>query len=131
MHANFYILAMIRHIHQLMSEYDEEEDGVPYYVKHTASNTRTYASSTADNELFSSASEDTYDAYEEDIATIHFYFESSAVFQYKRQAKMTFSDILSQVGGLLGLCLGFSLASLIEIVYWAGLRLWMGCKAHN
>ncbi len=33
-----------------------------------------------------------------------------------------------QVGGLLGLCLGISLASGVELVYWLGFRLWFGCK---
>ena len=33
-----------------------------------------------------------------------------------------------QVGGLLGLCVGFSFASAVEIVYWFGCRLWVGCK---
>ncbi len=29
-----------------------------------------------------------------------------------------------QVGGLLGLCIGFSLASGVEILYWLTARLW-------
>ena len=57
-----------------------------------------------------------------------FYFSSPTVFQYRRQQRMTAVDFASQVGGLLGLCLGFSLCSFIEIAYWFGARLWFGCK---
>ena len=37
-------------------------------------------------------------------------------------------DFLSQVGGLLGLCLGFSFCSMVEIAYWFLLRIPFGCK---
>ena len=33
-----------------------------------------------------------------------------------------------QIGGLLGLCLGFSLASIVEVVYWLGFRIWLPFK---
>ena len=36
---------------------------------------------------------------------------------------MTVIDFISSVGGLFGLCLGFSLISFFEIVYWFVIRL--------
>ena len=36
-------------------------------------------------------------------------------------------DFVSQLGGLFGLCLGFSLISFIEIFYWCSLRLFRNC----
>ena len=42
---------------------------------------------------------------------------------------MTWIDFVSQIGGVLGLCIGFSLISLIEIIYWFTLRL--GLRAAN
>ena len=36
--------------------------------------------------------------------------------------------IFNQIGGLLGLCLGFSLASVVEVVYWLGFRIWFPFK---
>ena len=41
---------------------------------------------------------------------------------------MAMIDWVGQVGGFLGLCLGFSICSLVEFVYWLGFRLWWGCK---
>ena len=38
-----------------------------------------------------------YDAYEKDIAVVNFYFETPAVFQFKRTVRMTDIEFLSQV----------------------------------
>ena len=49
--------------------------------------------------------------------------QEPTVFQFQRSLRMTLIDFISQIGGLLGLFLGFSLISAIEIVYWLTLRL--------
>ena len=36
-------------------------------------------------------------------------------------------DFVSQLGGLFGLCLGFSLISFIELFYWFSVRLIRNC----
>ena len=64
-----------------------------------------------------------YDAYEKDIAMVTFYFETSTVFEYTREERMTLIQYISQMGGLLGLCIGFSLISGVEIIYWLTIRL--------
>ena len=64
-----------------------------------------------------------YDAYEKDIAAVTFFFESNTVFEFERRSRMTAIDFVSQVGGLLGLCMGFSLVSLVELVYWFTIRM--------
>ena len=61
---------------------------------------------------------DDYEAYERDISVIHFYFDSSTAFQYYREPRMTLASFVSQVGGVLGLFLGFSIVSLVELLYW-------------
>ena len=77
------------------------------------------------NPVFTATNEDSpkYDAYQKDIAMVTFFFESPTVFEYSRQVKMTLIGYISQMGGLLGLCLGFSLISLIEIMYWFTIRI--------
>ena len=49
--------------------------------------------------------------------------QEPTVFQFQWSLRMTLIDFISQIGGLLGLFLGFSLISAIEIVYWLTLRL--------
>ena len=66
----------------------------------------------------------TYDAYEKDIAMVNFYFERGNVLQFRRNERMTINDFVSQVGGLAGLSLGFSLVSGAEIIYWCTIRYW-------
>ena len=74
----------------------------------------------------------TYDAFKSDIAMVNFYFERENVMQLSRDLKMTSSDFVSQVGGMFGLGLGFSLISGAEIIYWMTIRLWqnlsVGCS---
>ena len=65
----------------------------------------------------------TYNAYEKDIAMVNFYFDKSSILQYIRQERMTKVDYISQIGGLLGLFMGISFISCIELIYWATVRL--------
>ena len=63
-----------------------------------------------------------YDAYEKDIAMVTFFFESSTIFEYSREDRMTLIQYISQVGGLMGLCIGFSFISAAELFYWFTIR---------
>ena len=64
-----------------------------------------------------------YDAYTNDIAIVNFYFDKSTVMLYKRDQRMTTIDYISQMGGLLGLGIGCSFISIIELLYWTTIRL--------
>ena len=57
--------------------------------------------------------DDTYDAYEKDIAMVTFFFETNTVFEFSRDQRMTLVGYISQMGGLLGLWMGFSFISAI------------------
>ena len=67
--------------------------------------------------------EKSYDAYDKDIAMVTFFFDSPTSFVYQRKARMTPVDFISQIGGLFGLCMGFSFISIIEIGYWLTVRM--------
>ena len=74
---------------------------------------------------------------------VTFFFETNSVFEYSRkdlikkiastvsgiyrsffrEARMTVINYISQVGGLMGLCLGFSFLSAVELIYWFTYRL--------
>ena len=65
-----------------------------------------------------------YNAFEKDIALVTFYFEKANILQFKRNLKMRMINFIGQLGGLLGLGLGFSFVSFMEILYWAIFRLY-------
>ena len=105
-----------------MDEYLKVDGLIPAYVKSKVkSSERFYSSTLKDGDLFSQA-DNSYDAYDKDIALLHIYFKRSTVFQLGSQPTMTWIDFLSQVGGLLGLCIGISIVTFIELV-WLCLRI--------
>ncbi len=63
-----------------------------------------------------------YNAYEEDIAMVQVFFEPSAVFLFGSDSSQTWVDFFATVGGLLGLCIGVSIITIVEIL-WLCLRL--------
>ncbi len=70
-----------------------------------------------------------YDVYEKDIAVANFYFDKSTILQYSRTPRMTWTGFIGQIGGLLGLCLGISIVSFVELAYWFLYRLVIGLTA--
>ena len=102
------------------------DDGIPPYLQVTPSK-RKYIGDGAEDEdgsvekaVFSVQNyiENEYDVYERDIAVATFYFDESHVFEFIRQPMMNWIGYISQIGGLFGLCLGFSFVSALEIIYW-------------
>jgi len=61
--------------------------------------------------------ESTYDAYQKDIGVGFFYFQDSVTFQYVRQPRLSWTDFFASIGGLLGLCMGASIVTFIEIIW--------------
>jgi hypothetical protein len=107
---------------KVMDEYTKGPGKIPAYVKSSIeSSERFYSSTLKDGDIFSAA-DNSYDAYDKDIALLHIYFKRSTILQMGTQPTMTWIDFLSQVGGLLGLCIGISIITFIELV-WLGLRL--------
>merc|ERR1712128_232109 len=68
-------------------------------------------------------SEPRYNAFERDIVVLNIFFGKSTAIEYEKSRRMTETDFLSNLGGLFGLCLGFSIISFIEIVYWFIIRM--------
>ena len=54
----------------------------------------------------------------DNLALIHLLIQSPYVTKLKKDVAMTFTNYVANTGGLLGLCLGFSFISAIEIFYW-------------
>lgn len=51
-------------------------------------------------------------------SVLRVFFKHSSVVKYKRDELYSFEDIISNIGGSLGLCMGFSLVSGIELLYF-------------
>ena len=113
------------------NEYEKNNDGiVPEFASATItrmSNTRKYVSSEEKQSqlVFRAQNNATpdYDAYINDIAIVSFYFDKPTVMVYDRDQRMTMIDYISQMGGLLGLGIGCSFISIIELLYWLTIRL--------
>ena len=79
---------------------------------------------TSGKEVFSATNEKfpTYDAYDSDIAMVSFFFEDAEIIEFGREKRMTLIQLISQMGGLMGVCIGFSFVSAVEIFYWFIIR---------
>lgn len=56
------------------------------------------------------------------LAIVHIYFLENAYRGFTKNELIGFTEFLSNTGGLLGLFMGFSVISLIEIIYFLSLR---------
>ena len=79
-----------------------------------------------------------YPVSKTDLAVLHFYFgqhtttgtsytilantQSQYYAGFHRSISMSMLDFISMIGGCFGLCLGFSLVSFMEIIYWLCFR---------
>ena len=59
-----------------------------------------------------------YDAFEKDIGLINVFFDVKEVTRYVKINKKSYSDFVYQIGGSLGLFLGISILSVVEVIYW-------------
>ena len=101
-------------------------DYVPQYVSDVIdSNIRDFTVHSIDKQIFpaTNVKQSKYNAYEKDVAMATFYFDTPTVFEYTTEERMTALGYISQMGGLLGLCLGISLISIVEVVYWFTIKI--------
>lgn len=57
-----------------------------------------------------------------DVAIVHIFFSETSYGGFTKNELFGFTEFLSNTGGLLGLFMGFSVISLIEVVYFVSLR---------
>lgn len=58
----------------------------------------------------------------ENVAILHIYYAASSFRSQKKEEFVGFADFLSNMGGLLGLFMGFSVISVIEMFYFISIR---------
>ena len=54
----------------------------------------------------------------QNLALVHVMVQSPYVTKIKRDIAMSFVTFVANSGGLLGLCIGFSFISAVELLYW-------------
>ncbi|XP_043229967.1 sodium channel protein Nach-like [Amphibalanus amphitrite] len=55
---------------------------------------------------------------QENMAKVHFYFKTNSATRYKRDVVFTNDQLIANIGGLLGLFMGFSIVSVFELIYF-------------
>ena len=102
---------------QVMDDFVEKKGEVPMYLlPQLESSIRTIKRSYFLRDLFPSSTKK-YDAYEKDIAVLNVFFDSPTVMQFKSQPRQSWTDYFSAVGGALGLCIGLSIMTLVELIF--------------
>ena len=117
------------------TEFDSEKESIPWYLDTSSSilnktrfsnkrlrfkeNNANYA------ELFPTEIKrnPTYDAFEDDIGIINVYFAGDKISKFVTANRMSINDFMSRIGGSLGLGMGISFISIIELIYWFTIRL--------
>jgi hypothetical protein len=62
------------------------------------------------------------------LALVNVYIKDPVVTRIKRDQKIPLIGFVANTGGLLGLCMGFSLVSVAEIIYHALVNVCHGCR---
>lgn len=109
------------------NEFKSANMSLPTYIGTTPTSSRMKVmdAEMANYLIFKSNFEEnpTYDAYEKDVAIINVLFGEPHILKYVRHNRMNWFDFLSQIGGSIGLAMGLSMVSLVEIIYWFTIRL--------
>jgi len=96
---------------QVKDEY-KGKDVVPPFIQNLRSSSRTIL---GNPQTFSNPRH--YDAYSTDIAVLQVFFDKPVVFLFESSQRLTWIGFFSNIGGLLGLCIGMSMVTIIE-VFW-------------
>ena len=105
---------------QVLDHYLEKTGTIPDFLTNITSSKRTVKKSYLLNYLFPGLSRD-YDAFDKDIAVLNVFFDSSTVMAFNSENRQSWIDYWSNVGGALGLCIGLSIITLVEL-FWVCLK---------
>jgi hypothetical protein len=111
---------------QVIDFYSKSNKTLPSYLSKLVSGKRTVKTSYVLKTFFPGLPKE-YDAYQKDIAVLNVFFDSSTVMQFKSQPRQSWTDYFAAVGGALGLCIGLSVMTIIELI-WLCLRMGGLCK---
>lgn len=102
--------------HQVFEEYNKTLKKNPDYIKCLRSNIREVSEDLLQRGTFNSSKIISYDAFEKDISMLQVFFDSVAVIKFETVPRLNWVNFISNIGGLMGLCLGFNVFTLIEVI---------------
>ena len=111
---------------QVIDSFLRKKGKVPAYLQNVESSKRSIKVSYVLKHFFDDLPKE-YDAYDKDIAVLNVFFDSTTVVKFKSQKRQTWIDYFANVGGALGLCIGLSVITIVELV-WLCLRMSGFCK---
>ena len=106
---------------QVLKQYANANQSKLAFLSNVVSSTRNLTSSVSMQNIFTTIDR-SYDAFDKDIAILSVYFDKPTLLQFGTQASQTWIQYFSNVGGLLGLCIGLSIVTIVEII-WLCMRL--------
>lgn len=62
------------------------------------------------------------------LTTLTTFFKTANFYPIKRSELFSSTDLIASCGGLMGLFMGFSLLSLVEMIYYCAIRPWLVCR---
>jgi hypothetical protein len=112
---------------QVIERYEKTKGQIPTFLSGIGNSRRTIKDSYVLVGFFEGLPKQ-YDAYDKDIAVLNVFFDSTTVMMFTSQQRQSWLDYFSSVGGALGLCIGLSIITVVELV-WLCLRIAGQCKA--
>ncbi|XP_062529150.1 pickpocket protein 28 [Bombyx mori] len=73
-------------------------------------------------EIATNAGNKSAEYFTENMLVVHFFFEDNTFLRFTKGEIFGLTEFLSNTGGLLGLCMGFSIMSAVELIYYLTLR---------
>jgi len=101
---------------QVLDEYNATYIHNSDHLKCLRSSIREISNDQRIRGTFHSPKSTSYDAFEKDIAILQVFFDTETIIKFETVPRLNWVGFISNVGGLLGLCLGFSIFSLIEMI---------------
>ena len=111
---------------QVIDQFMKSLGKIPTYLNNVESSYRRIKDSYVLQNFFEDLPKE-YDAYEKDIAVLNVFFDSTTVMKFKSQKRQSWTDYFANVGGALGLCIGLSIITVVELI-WLCLRMVGLCK---
>ena len=98
------------------ANYENRVSAKPYFSKKYVGSTRYTSSALPQGDVFGST-DNSYEAFQNDITKIQIFFKSATAIVIHREQAMNWIDFFANLGGLFGLVLGLGIIFVFEIIW--------------